>query len=216
MAKTPKKDLNLYALVAGPKKSTVVKKGALFTVLGIVAVVALGGSYAGIKIYSHTLDNSVEDWEEKANDTELQEKIANANAVAAEISVLRTASGAYESVRLEIDSSVQYTSSFTQELVERILSCETYVLSGENSQVAVVTALSYDNETLSITAGSTNSRYASFFVQNLTKLGIFDSVNYTGYTSSEGVYTYTVTVTFPEYEATDETTEETIEEGASQ
>ncbi|MCC8110345.1 MAG: hypothetical protein LIO74_01530 [Ruminococcus sp.] len=106
MAKTPKKDLNLYALVAEPKKSTVVKRGALFTVIGIVAVVALAGTYAGVKIYTATLNNSVEEWTEKANDPELQEKINNANAVATEIAILRIASGAYESVRVEIDSSV--------------------------------------------------------------------------------------------------------------
>ncbi len=200
MAKTPKKDLNLYALVAGPKKSTVVKRGALFTVIGIVAVVALAGTYAGVKIYTATLNNSVEEWTEKANDPELQEKNNNANAVAAEIAILRIASGAYESVRVEIDSSVQYTESFQKDLVERILSCEIYTLSGEEEQVATVISLLFDNEILSITAESTNSRYASFFVQNLTTLGIFDSVNYPGYSSSDGVYTYTVSVTFLEYE----------------
>ena len=52
MAKLPKKDINLYPLVVAPKKNTM-KKGALFGILGTVAVLLLGGSYAGARIYVH-------------------------------------------------------------------------------------------------------------------------------------------------------------------
>ena len=40
MAKLPKKDINLYPLVVAPKKNTM-KKGALFGILGTVAVLLL-------------------------------------------------------------------------------------------------------------------------------------------------------------------------------
>ena len=53
MAKLPKKDINLYPLVVAPKKNTM-KKGVLFGILGTVAVLLLGGSYAGARIYVHT------------------------------------------------------------------------------------------------------------------------------------------------------------------
>ena len=46
MAKLPKKDINLYPLVVAPKKNTM-KKGALFGILGTVAVLLLGGCAAG-------------------------------------------------------------------------------------------------------------------------------------------------------------------------
>ena len=40
MAKLPKKDINLYPLVVAPKKNTM-KKGALFGILGTVAVLLM-------------------------------------------------------------------------------------------------------------------------------------------------------------------------------
>lgn len=43
MAKLPKKDINLYPLVVAPKKNTM-KKGALFGILGTVAVMPVHGS----------------------------------------------------------------------------------------------------------------------------------------------------------------------------
>ena len=87
MAKLPKKDINLYPLVVAPKKNTM-KKGALFGILGTVAVLLLGGGYAGARIYVHTQENLVSEMETKANDTALMEKINNANAVANDISTL--------------------------------------------------------------------------------------------------------------------------------
>ncbi len=199
--------------MAGPKKSTQIKRGVLFSVLGIAAVVILGGTYGGIQVYSHVLSNSAEEWQAKANDEELLAKIADANEIASEIAVLRTAAGAYESVRIEIDSSEQYSQNFTRDLVDQLISCETRVLSGEKTQVALVTALSYDGTTLSISAESSSSQYASFFVQSVSNLDIFDRVSYAGYTSNNGVYTYTVTATFPEYVPS---TDEEAEEEASQ
>ena len=97
MAKLPKKDINLYPLVVAPKKNTM-KKGVLFGILGTVAVL-LGGSYAGARIYVHTQENLVSEMETKANDTALMEKINNANAVANDISTLRTAGDVYTEVR---------------------------------------------------------------------------------------------------------------------
>ena len=92
MAKLPKKDINLYPLVVAPKKNTM-KKGALFGILGTVAVLLLGGSYAGARIYVHTQENLVSEMETKANDTALMEKINNANAVANDIKKLTNLHG---------------------------------------------------------------------------------------------------------------------------
>ena len=102
MAKLPKKDINLYPLVVAPKKNTM-KKGALFGILGTVAVLLLGGGYAGARIYVHTQENLVSEMETKANDTALMEKINNANAVANDISTLRTAGDVYTEVRATIE-----------------------------------------------------------------------------------------------------------------
>ena len=104
MAKLPKKDINLYPLVVAPKKNTM-KKGVLFGILGTVAVLLLGGSYAGARIYVHTQENLVSEMETKANDTALMEKINNANAVANDISTLRTAGDVYTEVRTTIDGT---------------------------------------------------------------------------------------------------------------
>lgn len=209
MAKTPKKDINLYTLVVAPKAKTV-KKGALITVIGIVAVLLLGGSYAGVKIYVHTQDKIVAALQEKANDTELMEKIANANAVAADIGTLRTAGNAYAEVRKEIDHSRSYCDDFSDDLTEKLLSCETYSTAQEDITVATITGLSYDGVVLSITANSTNSTYVSFFVTNLTRLGIFSDISYSGYVLSDTEYTYTISAVFVEH-VYEETTEPATE-----
>lgn len=212
MAKTPKKDINLYTLVAAPKKKTV-KKGAFFTAIGIVAVVLLGGSYAGVRIYVHTQEQIVAELQGKANDTELMEKIANANAVAADISTLRTAGNAYSEVRKEIDQSRSYCDDFSDELVEQLLGCETFHTAWEDITVATITGLSYDGSTLSISASASDSRYVSYFVTNLTHLGFFSDISYSGYVLSGEEYTFTVNAVFVEhvYEETTEPATEVVQ-----
>ena len=123
MAKIPKKDMNLYPLVVAPKKNTV-KKGALFAVAGAAAVVLLVGGYVGARVYVHTQENLVAEMQEKANDAELMEKINNANAVAADINTLRTAGNAYSEIRVKIDGSQEYCDNFSDDLVEKLVSCE--------------------------------------------------------------------------------------------
>ena len=86
MGKTPKKDINLYPLVVAPKKNTM-KKGALYVVLGAAAVVLLAGGFVGTKIYKDTQSELVTEMEQKADDSDLREKIKNADAVAADIAV---------------------------------------------------------------------------------------------------------------------------------
>lgn len=196
MAKTLKKDINLYTLVVAPKAKTV-KKGALITVIGIVAVLLLGGSYAGVKIYVHTQDKIVAALQEKA-------------AVAADIGTLRTAGNAYAEVRKEIDQSRSYCDDFSDDLTEKLLSCETYSTAQEDITVATITGLSYDGVVLSITANSTNSTYVSFFVTNLTRLGIFSDISYSGYVLSDTEYTYTISAVFVEH-VYEETTEPATE-----
>lgn len=93
MGKTPKKDINLYPLVVAPKKNTM-KKGALYVVLGAAAVVLLAGGFVGTKIYKDTQSELVTEMEQKADDSDLREKIKNADAVAADIAVERTAGNA--------------------------------------------------------------------------------------------------------------------------
>ncbi|MGN1404177.1 MAG: hypothetical protein ACI4XB_07640 [Ruminococcus sp.] len=212
MAKTPKKDINLYTLVAAPKTKTV-KKGALFAVLGIVAVVLLGGSYTGVKIYVHTQEQIAEELQEKANDAELMEKIANANAVAADISTLRTAGNAYSEVRKEIEQSRAYCDDFSDDLIEKLLECETFHTAQADVTVATITGLSFDGSTLSISASSSDSKYVSYFVTNLTRLGIFSDISYTGYSLSGEEYTYTVSAVFVAhvYEETTEPATEVVQ-----
>ena len=72
--KTPEKDINLYLLVAGPKKSTM-KKGLLFTVLGIAAVVLMAVGFTSLKVYQSTQEKLVAELEEKTQDPALLEKI---------------------------------------------------------------------------------------------------------------------------------------------
>lgn len=209
MAKTPKKDINLYTLVAAPKTKTA-KKGVLFTVIGIAAVLLLGGSYAGVRIYVHTQEKIAIALEKKANDTELMEKIKNANAVAADIGTLRTAGNAYTEVRKEIDQSRVYCDDFLEDLIEKLLSCETFVTSQGDFSVATITGLSYADATLSISASSADSNYVSYFVTNLTRLGIFSDISYSGYTLTDEEYTYTINAVFVEH-VYEETTEPATE-----
>lgn len=196
MAKLPKKDINLYPLVVAPKKNTM-KKGALFGVLGTVAVLLLGGGYAGARIYVHTQENLVSEMETKANDTALMEKINNANAVANDISTLRTAGDVYTEVRATIDGTREICDNFSEDLVQKLVGCEKTVSPSRGEiQVAEITGLSYDGSTLSIAASSTNSQYVSTFVTNLTRLDLFSSITYDGYSLSDSVYTYTVNAVF--------------------
>jgi hypothetical protein len=144
MAKIPKKDMNLYPLVVAPKKNTV-KKGALFAVAGAAAVVLLVGGYVGARVYVHTQENLVAEMQEKANDAELMEKINNANAVAADINTLRTAGNAYSEIRVKIDGSQEYCDNFSDDLVEKLVSCEDTVSPSKGAtKVAKITGLSYD------------------------------------------------------------------------
>lgn len=182
MAKIPKKDMNLYPLVVAPKKNTV-KKGALFAVAGAAAVVLLVGGYVGARVYVHTQENLVAEMQEKANDAELMEKINNANAVAADINTLRTAGNAYSEIRVKIDGSQEYCDNFSDDLVEKLVSCEDTVSPSKGAtKVAKITGLSYDGSVFSIDAYSTDSQYVSTFVANLTRLGLFSTVTYDGYT----------------------------------
>ena len=174
MAKIPKKDMNLYPLVVAPKKNTV-KKGALFAVAGAAAVVLLVGGYVGARVYVHTQENLVAEMQEKANDAELMEKINNANAVAADINTLRTAGNAYSEIRVKIDGSQEYCDNFSDDLVEKLVSCE---------------------DTVSPSKGATKVRSV------LTRLGLFSTVTYDGYTFSEGTYTYTISAVFKSAETT--------------
>ena len=170
MAKIPKKDMNLYPLVVAPKKNTV-KKGALFAVAGAAAVVLLVGGYVGARVYVHTQENLVAEMQEKANDAELMEKINNANAVAADINTLRTAGNAYSEIRVKIDGSQEYCDNFSDDLVEKLVSCEDTVSPSKGAtKVAKITGLSYDGSVFSIDAYSTDSQYVSTFVANLTRL----------------------------------------------
>lgn len=216
MAKIPKKDINLYPLVVTPKKNTV-KKGALFAVVGAVAVVLLAGSYISVRVYVKTQENVIVKLQEKANDAALLEKIQNANAVAADITTLRTAGNAYTEVRKEIDQSRSYCDDFSEDLIEQLLSCEYYTSPVEGQlQIATITALSYDGTTLSITANSPDSQNVSAFVNNLTRLDLFSDISYTGYSLSDDVYTYTINAVFVKHvyeteEATGETAETTTE-----
>lgn len=205
MAKAPKKDLNLYTLVVGPKKSTM-KKGVLYTILGVTAAVVLVGSYVGVRVYVGAQDRLVEEWTEKANDTDLQEKILDANEIASDIVVMRTVSNAYDEIRIVIDGSKAYT---TDTFVEQLIGCETCILDGMTTQIADITSITYDGTTLSVTANSVESRYASFFVQNLQMLGIFQEIGYSGYSSSNDGYTYTVNGELTPYEPEESTEEAT-------
>lgn len=177
MAKIPKKDMNLYPLVVAPKKNTV-KKGALFAVAGAAAVVLLVGGYVGARVYVHTQENLVAEMQEKANDAELMEKINNANAVAADINTLRTAGNAYSEIRVKIDGSQEYCDNFSDDLVEKLVSCEDTVSPSKGAtKVAKITGLSYDGS-------------------------VFSTVTYDGYTFSEGTYTYTISAVFKSAETT--------------
>lgn len=202
MAKIPKKDINLYPLVVAPKKNTM-KKGVLYGILGAAAVLLLGGGYAGAKIYVHTQEKLVTEMEAKANDSALLEKIQNANAVAADIGILRTAGNAYSEVRVTIDGSQTYCDNFSDELIQQLLSCQDTIspTAGE-LQIAEITGLSYDGTTLSIAADSADSQYVSTFVANLTRLGLFSSITYDGYSLADGAYTYTVNAVFKPAETT--------------
>ena len=134
---------------------------------------------------------------------ELMEKINNANAVAADINTLRTAGNAYSEIRVKIDGSQEYCDNFSDDLVEKLVSCEDTVSPSKGAtKVAKITGLSYDGSVFSIDAYSTDSQYVSTFVANLTRLGLFSTVTYDGYTFSEGTYTYTISAVFKSAETT--------------
>ncbi len=228
--KMPKKDINLYTLVVGPKKSTM-KKGVLFTVIGIAAVLLLGGGFAAAKVYAVSQDKIAADLEKKVNDPELQEKLQHVNELAKDIAMMRTAGNAYGAIRTEIDYNAKSScDDFTVDLVEKLVSCEEYNISAEDNHIATITALSFEDQTLHITADSVDSRNISFFVSNLTRLGIFSDVSYESYALTEknvtygeekvsnSVYTYVVDAVFVThvYEEEPEETTQTTEEATAQ
>ena len=131
------------------------------------------------------------------------EKINNANAVANDISTLRTAGDVYTEVRATIDGTQEICDNFSEDLVQKLVGCEKTVSPDRGEiQVAEITGLSYDGSTLSIAASSTDSQYVSTFVTNLTRLDLFSSITYDGYSLSDSVYTYTVNAVFKSAETT--------------
>lgn len=205
--KMPRKDINLYTLVVGPKKSTM-KKGVLFAVIGILAVVLLGGGFAAAKVYAVTQEKIASELEAKTNDPALQEKLQHVNDLAQDIATMRTAGNAYSTIRTEIEFGARSNcDDFTLDLVEQLVSCEDYSVGETTREIATITGLSFDGQTLQITAQSVDSRNVSFFVSNLVHLGIFSDVSYDSYTLSETSYTYVVNAVFTAHDYTEETTE---------
>lgn len=210
--KTPKKDINLYLLVAGPKKSTM-KKGLLFTVLGIAAVVLMAVGFTSLKVYQSTQEKLVAELEEKTQDPALLEKIEHVNELAKDIATIRTAGDAYGAVRGEIDYGIRSScDNFTLDLIDKLIHCQDYRIGSEMEQIAAITAVSYDGQTLHISATSPDSQYVSSFVYNLTRLNIFSDVSYSSYTRSEVEdengevtvsYAYTIDAVFVTHEYND-------------
>lgn len=209
MAKVSKKDINLYALIAGPSKRTV-KTGLIFGVIGIAALVLMGGLYTGLKIYANTRYDNVTELEEKTSDPVLVEKLNSVNELMNQIAVLRSSGDVYKSVRLQIIQSQAYRDNFTPDLIETLRSCEYMAASGEIVQLATIKGLSYDGSVLSISAESADSRSISDFVDRLKDLDLFSEVSYSGYSlATETGYGYTVEAVFQPrvYELTSEPAE---------
>ncbi|MGN0584331.1 MAG: hypothetical protein ACI4JD_02645 [Ruminococcus sp.] len=220
MAKVSKKDINLYALIAGPSKRTV-KTGLIFGVIGIAALVLMGGAYTGLKIYANTRHDNVTELEEKTSDPVLVEKLNSVNELMNQIAVLRSSGDVYKSVRLQIIQSQAYRDDFTPDLIETLRSCEYMAASGEIVQLATIKGLSYDGSVLYISAESADSRRISDFVDRLKALDLFSEVSYNGYSlATETGYGYTVEAVFQshEYELTSEPAEgeEQTGEGTSE
>ncbi len=213
MAKTSKKDINLYNLIASPKSHTV-KTGLIFGVIGITAVVIMGGTFAGLKVYANSQEKRVEILAEKTKDPVLLEKLSRVQEISDQISVLRTAGDVYKEVHLQRIQSQGYRDDFTIDFVSKLESCEEGVVYNRQTHLAEITDLSYSNKTLYITAESSDSKYVSIFVDNLNSTGLFSDLSYGGYTRQDGTgYVYTVNATFypREYELP---TEVASEEGA--
>lgn len=220
MAKISKKDINFYSQLASPT-TTKIKTGAIVGVAAIVMVVLMIGGYVGLKVYNTSITKQIDDLQVKMEDQVLAEKISKANDVASEISILRTAGDAYSQVRTEINENQRYVDDFSDTLNEQLLSCENYTSNGKTTRVATIEGYSYDDEILTITATSTDSACVSFFVSNINKLGLFESVTYSGYEVEEdeesgtSVYNYTVDAVFLTHDYT-ETEEETTADGSTE
>lgn len=213
MAKASKKDINLYTLVVGPKKHTV-KTGLIIGIIGVAALVIMGGTFAGLRVYANIQEAKVAELEEKTNDPVLKEKLEHVNEVMEQISILRAAGDVYKEVRLDIMQSEAYCDDFTLDLVDKLRSCEKGMVMNEEVIYAEITALAYSGDVLQITAESTDSRNISRFVDRLNDLGLFASISYDGYSFQEEVgYVYTVNAVFYEhvYEMPEETTEKSTE-----
>lgn len=211
MAKVAKKDINLYALVAGPSKRTV-KTGLIAAIAGAAALVLMGGAFAGLKIYAGSQENAVEVLQQKTQDPVLIEKLNSVSELMKQINTLRSSGDVYKQVRLDIIQSQSYCDDFTPEFIETLRTSETIVSAGSIIQLAEITGLSFDGSVLHITATSTDNRNVSNFIDRLNSLGLFSQISYGGYSlATENGYTFTVDAVFypHEYEMPSENEEET-------
>ncbi len=220
MAKASKKDINLYTLIAGPKQHNV-KTGLIVGIIGVAALVIMGGTFAGLRVYANIQEDKAAELQEKTNDPVLKEKLQHVNEVMEQISVLRAAGNVYKDVHLDILQSAAYPDNFTLDLVDKLIGCETDFIYNENVTLAEITALAYAEDVLQITAVSDDSRNISRFVDRLNTLGLFKSIYYDGYAFQEEVgYVYTVNAQFHDrvYELPEETEEakETATEAAEE
>lgn len=213
MAKAVKKDINLYALVAGPSKRTV-RTGLIAILAGAAALVLMVTGFIGIKIYANTQSNAVAVLQQKTQDPVLKEKLSKVNELMEQIDTLRRSGDVYKQVRLDIIYSQSYCDDFSDEFIETIKSSETIVAAGSVVRLATITGLSYDGTTLHITATSTDNRNISNFIDRLGSLDLFSQIDYGGYSlATENGYSFTVDAVFctHEYElpSEDETQSET-------
>lgn len=216
MAKTSKKDINLYALVAGNQKRTV-KTGLIAAIAGVAVLVLMGGAFAGLKVYAKSQENAVHVLQQKTEDPVLKEKLSKVNELMQQINTLRSSGDVYKQVRLDIIYSQAYCDDFSDDFIETIKSSETVVSAGNIIRLATITGLSYDGTTLHISAVSADNRDISNFIDRLNSLGLFSQISYGGYSlATESGYSFTVDAQFypHEYELPSENEEDAQSDGS--
>lgn len=154
-ARLPRKDINMYVLVAGPSKAKTAQTSILFIMLGILLVLLLIAGFVAVRIYVSVLNRRVADMQATLKNNNMSEQVAQSNELAQQINTLRTANEIYTSVRSdEIAPKAQYVDDFSLDLVDRIFTCENRMTANGVEKIAILNALSYDFTSLSITAYS--------------------------------------------------------------
>jgi hypothetical protein len=193
------KDINFYTQFADPSKKKNKKETIIVAAAGGV-IIALAGVYGFLMLNSLALSNKRDDLEAKVNDKNLLDRIALSEKMADDTVKYNTVIDVYKNNDLDIASNNKVRDNVTQRVLDTLLGCEL--------GTTTVQSFSYADGTVTLNVSAGSEEEAADYITNLKATGVFDWVEYVGYSKTDTEYSYTAVAYF---EGEEETTEGSVQ-----